>query len=368
MKVKEFIIVLFFAAIIAVLSAYIALRALHGGSLQTASASVKSVDPSIVADGQVHSQNEATLHFQAGGKLVALPFKEGDSVTTGQTIAQLDTYTLQKQLTQALNSYRSTRDSFDQSKTNQDNGLLHGTSQQTIQNGSQTEFVQPQTIGGDNSYNYLNDIAKRIVDQNQANLDNSVINVEIANYAFQMATLTSPFNGVLMHEDVTVANQNVTPATSFVVADPKSLIFKANIPASQIDFVHEGDVATIHLDGSNETLQGSVLKVYPQKQSLPTGDVYEVDIQSDMLNGNAKLQQSGSVVITTRTQADVTLVPSWIVLSHNYIWVLENNMPVLKKVTVGQTHGNETEVSGLNSNDKVILDPKGIAYKHYQLL
>ena len=40
--------------------------------------------------------------------------------------------------------------------------------------------------------NDVNDAIKRIVDQNQASLDNSVINVELANYALQLSRLTSP--------------------------------------------------------------------------------------------------------------------------------------------------------------------------------
>ena len=45
-------------------------------------------------------------------------------------------------------------------------------------------------------------------------------NVDLANYALQLATLTSPINGVLLHEDVNTAGVNISPVTTFIVADP----------------------------------------------------------------------------------------------------------------------------------------------------
>src|SRR5690349_2221071 len=80
--------------------------------------SLREVSQQISATGSIHSQQEATLHFQTGGKVVYLPFKQGDTVLSGQTIAQLDTYALQRQLSAALNNYRATRDVFDQTQVN----------------------------------------------------------------------------------------------------------------------------------------------------------------------------------------------------------------------------------------------------------
>jgi len=114
------------------------------------------------------------------------------SHSAGQTIAKLDTYELQRELTATLNTYRSTRDTFDQTQLNaQDSGIAS---------------AMAPLISGVNKNNAsgIDDAVKRIVDQNQANLDNSVINVELANYALQLSTLTSPLKGIITHEDITV--------------------------------------------------------------------------------------------------------------------------------------------------------------------
>lgn len=321
-------------------------------------ATLKEVSQQIAATGSIHSQQEAILHFQTGGKVVYLPFKQGDSVTTGQTIAQLDTYALQRQLTATLNNYRATRDVFDQTQVNAATNVL-----QTQQQGNFPGIQADKT-------NAINDGVKRILDETQGTLDNSVITVELANYALQLSSLTAPFNGILVSEDITTPNVNVTPSTSFFIADPSQKVFRAQVASSDIDFVSIGSKATVKLDGNNETLQGSVVALYPQKVILPTGQqVYTVDIQIDNLPDTVMFGQNGSVLIASNNQTKSLMVPSWLIVGHTQIWVWDGKKKVLKKIVVGKTHGDMTEViNGLSEKDKVIELPKDVIVSMYQFL
>ncbi|MGE5041917.1 MAG: efflux RND transporter periplasmic adaptor subunit [Candidatus Levyibacteriota bacterium] len=330
---------------------------------RTAEVSLRRVDSRILAEGKVASQNEANLHFQTGGKLSYLSVKEGDTVYAGQTIANLDTYALQRQLTAALNTYRSTRDTFDQTQDNSQNGVLHGQQRYSL------EVPNKAGITGGPEENIINDMIKRIVDQNQATLDNSVINVELANYALQLSSLTSPFDGIVVHEDVNVAGQNVTPAASFLIIDPKALVFRANLNEQDIDYVDVGSPATVVINGDNKTYAGTVLKVYPEKISLPSGqNVYRVDIAvSDF--GNIYYAQAGSVQIKSNVNMETLLVPTWLILNSQSIWVKEKDKTILKKVTVGRTHGDYTEIlGGLSTTDQVVTNPESIVAQKYNIL
>lgn len=320
------------------------------------SIAVKSVSQDITASGSIHSENEATLHFATAGKVVYLPFKEGDTVTLGQTIAQLDTYALQRQLQQALLSYQSTRDSFDQTQQNAQNNIAQS------QQSANVPGVQGDKTGA------VNDIVKRLLDQNQNTLNSSVLNVELANYAVQLAALTTPISGVITHEDITTPNVNVTTATAFSVADPTTKVFRANVLASDIDFVSVGGGATVRLDGSNQTISGTIEKIYPQKTTLATGeDVYMVDIQASGLSG--LFGQTGSVTIKSNNQSQALMVPTWAILGHNSVWVWENGKAILKPVSIGTNHNGMTEVTeGLSPEDKVITDPATVAKGAYSVL
>lgn len=326
----------------------------------TITSAVRFVESNITATGTVVAQNQAKLAFQTSGKLTYLPFQEGDEVKRDQTIAKLDTYALQRQLTAALNTYRSTRDSFDQTQDNAESGVLQGSQKYSLEVTNRGSFSVDSVMG---------DIVKRILDQSQATLDNSVISVELANYALQLSTLTSPIDGVVTHEDVSVAGVNITPATSFVISDPDSMVFRANIPASNIYYVNLGSQVTLAIDGFPENVNGVVSKIYPTKVTLASGkSVYQVDIVSDEIISNAKLDQAGTAIISTDAE-NVALVPAWTVLDGKYVWVEENGAPQLKEVTIGKVHDNEIEIiSGLSEEDKIIANPKNITNQKYKIL
>ncbi len=328
-------------------------------STSTTTTSVRFVHSTITADGSITAQNQATLHFQIAGKLVWLPFKEGAAVKNGQTIASLDSYAIQKQLEASLNTYRTVRNTFDQTKDN---------AQDNVQRAQLTNPIDYYSKAGVGD-SVINEAIKRIVDQNQANLDNSVINVQLANNAFQLSTITSPLNGILLHEDVTVAGLNVTPATSFVVVDPSTAVFRANVPINNINYVALGTTAEIAVDGLPNKITGVVVNIYPSKVILASGEsVYQVDIQSDQLVKLAKLDQTGTAMIKTHAE-NVALIPVWTVLEGKYVWVDNNGKPQLKTVTIGKTHGQDIEVtSGLTQEDRIIINPEYIQSLQYPKL
>jgi multidrug efflux pump subunit AcrA (membrane-fusion protein) len=318
----------------------------------------------ILAHGSVRSQNEVDLHFQTGGKLVYLPFKEGDSVQKGQTVASLDTYPIQKQLEVALNNYRSVRDSFDQAKDNSQNNILQSQQKAVID-------ASKAGIGGAYENTVINDMAKRILDQNQATLDNSVIQVQLANYAFSLSVLTSPIDGILIHQDASYPNTNITPQTSFVIEDPNTMIFKANVSEDDIAYILEGSAATITLTGKQEKqIPAIVTRILPEKKVLPTGEnVYEVEITPNSISDLTQYNQDGVVLIDNKYSQPVVTVPSWLILNKQFIWVNHNGSILLKRVTIGDSVGNTTTVlDGLTDKDSIIDDPQIIARPHYTSL
>jgi len=327
-------------------------------SRTTTTASVQFVSSTISAEGSVTAQNQANLNFQVGGKLAYLPVKNGDKVYAGETIAKLDTYALQRNLATALSNYRTARDTFEQAQENGGDNIV------------KTQLTPTYSmVNGIDSTQAVNEAIARIGDENQNALDNSVANVELANYALQLSSLTSPIGGVITREDVTVAGLNVTPITTFTVEDPTSMVFRANVPTEDIYYISEGSNVSIAVDGIPNNIDGTVIKIYPSKVTLPTGEtVYQVDIQSDQLKKLAKLDETGTALISTNSQ-DVALVPAWTVLGGKYIWMEVDGTPKLKEVTAGKIHGDKIEIlGGLDSTDQIIIDPKFISQHKYQML
>ena len=364
-KNKNFIlllIVIFITTYALLWAGFTIYQQIRPASILTAKQNIKTVGQTIQASGNIRSTQEANLTFQTGGRLVYLPFKEGNQIYKGETIASLDTYDLQRQLQVALNNYQIQRDTFDQTQANSQTGVLQGSQNYALQN---LNTLKPT---GDTNNNIINDIAKRILDQNQASLNNSVINVEIANYALQLSNLTSPIDGILVHADVKTPYVNITPLTTWTVVNPKAYVFRTNVDASEIDFVKIGNSATISLNGVSKKFTGSVENIYPQIITTSDGEqVYQVDIYSQsLLAYNPKYEQTGSAIIDTNSTSKTDLVPSFLVVHDNYLWINKNNQNILEKLKIGQTHENLTEIlGGLPKGARLIENPKDLIEKNY---
>ena len=361
-QLLRYLVVTIFVVVIGIFAVTFLANAYQAPKTETVD--VNPISEQILATGSIAAQTEAVLNFQMGGKLIYLPFKEGDTIYQGQTIAQLDTTALQKQLQIAANSYQMSKNNSGQTQENQQAGVLEGQQRTSLdQTNKQGYSAVPET-------QVIYDTIQRIVDNANLAQNSAQLNVDLANYALTLATLTSPINGIVLHEDVNTTGVNVTPVTTFIVADPASMVFSANVRQQEIPFISVGNPATVTLDGQNgRVLQGVVDRIYPQKTVLATGDeVYRVDIKINNLPSTVELGQNGTVLIKSNFNQKVILVPSWTVLSDTYVWVLENQKPVLKQVAVGDTINGQTEVmSGLSDSDKVITNPQSIISKLYSI-
>lgn len=330
---------------------------------QDSSVTVKDVSQQILASGSIASQNEATLHFQTAGKLTYLAAKEGDRVYSGEVIARLDNYALTRNLEIAANAYQIAKNSTSQTQENNNAGVLEGQTRNSLDTYNKNSYDSTTEA------QVVTDTVKRLVDNANLTQNTASLNVDLANYALQLSSLTAPFSGIVIHEDVNTPNTNILATTNFEIIDPNALVFRANINEQDIDFVSVGAKAHVTLDSSNKTYSGIVTKIYPEKITLSTGqEAYQVDIESPEFV-NLPYDSTGSVQIDSNAPQNDRLVPAWTVLNDQSIWVNENGKQILKKVTVGKSHGDYLEIlNGLSENDKVIVDPKKIIESKYTIL
>lgn len=306
----------------------------------------------IMAGGAVVSLNQETLHFQTGGKLAFLPFKEGDQVFQGQIIVSLDNLEAQKNVTSAEASYRSAKAGLDLVIDN-----IH-----LFQYGN----------GGFTNVGSSNETQTQKTQRQQAEEVANVAfdNLQKAKKQLENTTIVAPFDGTIIHEDVKDIGVNVTPNAGFVLADLKKLVFRAQAADSDIGDVNVGDSVLISLDSARgRQFNGTISKIYPEKIRLSSGgEGYKVDIESGQLVTEAKFGANGSVLFEKREVVGM-LVPAWTVLANQYIWVMDQNTPKLKPVKTGETFGDKTQIlEGLSDQDKVILDPEIIIKQDYPMI
>jgi RND family efflux transporter MFP subunit len=268
--------------------------------------------------GSVDAKEKARLRFVAGGKVVYLGAKEGDTVSRGQTIATIDRATLQKQLEQDLNTYLDQRGSWE------------------------------DTLD-DTKDRWLDDSEQRQVDSRQRALQNRILDIEIRNLAIHNTVLSAPFAGVLTVAPTAVAGVQLLATDFFEIVNPTTLVFRALVDETDVALVELGQSATLVLDAfPDEPIRTTVSYIAFTSNQTTSGTAYVVEfaLPPEFALSRYRLGMGGDIAIELHTASNVLTVP--------YIATRARDDQIYVDVRTGERTFEERLIkTGLETDDKV---------------
>lgn len=306
-------------------------------SVQTEIVKRSTFTRTVNSSGKTKAVRAVELKFQTSGKLTWVGVKEGDRVSAYQTIASLDVREVQKNLEKALRDYSAQRNDFE-------------------------ETWRVTYKGTSNPESALTDTVKRILQENQWDLEKAVLDVELKHLSLEYATLVTPIAGIVTRVDTPIAGVNITPATAvFEVVDPSSLVFEANVDEVDAASLSIGKSATISLDAFPDTpFQGRVSKIaFSAKTSSGGATVFPVEVAIATSSG-IRIGMNGDVSITVDTREDALVIPNESVREDEkgtYVYRKEGEsfkkIPV--KLGVRRSDGESVVLSGLTLGDEIAV-------------
>lgn len=288
---------------------------------------------SISITGTINSATTVDLTFPIAGKLTFLGVKKGDSIKAFQTIATLDVRTVQKNLESDLIDYSLQRNTFDQTQDNYQNR----TPEQS-----------------------LNDAMKRILQNNQYNLDKAVNSVELQALAKEQSFLVSPISGIITRADPQTSNINITSSATFTVADPENLVFQMDIDEADVGRIKEGQDVDINLDAyPDKTIRTNVNHIDFASHTNSTGsNVFTVKTNLSQRNNNYKIGMNGDAQIVIYRKNNSVIISSSSIINDNYMFVKTGNIFEKRKITIGQQNDTQSEVlRGLTKGEEIATTP-----------
>lgn len=295
---------------------------------------------SLTASGTVNSVSSVNLSFISGGKLVYLGAKKGDIVEAGQIIASLDQRSTQKNLETALRNYSLQRNTFEQTKDDQNDHT-------------------PQDA--------LTDKMKRILENNQYDLEKATISVELQQLAKEQSILIAPISGILTRADAGTTGVNITATTTFSIADPINLVLEIDIDEADIGKIKIGQPVKVTFDTyPNDVLELTITEIdFASHQSSTGSTVYTVQAAMPPNEGTKyRMGMNGDAEIILAKKYDVLTVSLASITDDNAVYIKKDNWFVKKKVTTGLQSDTEIEIiSGVEKGDEVALQPDEAA-KH----
>lgn len=292
----------------------------------------KNISDTLELSGKVQAGQSATLRFATGGLVTYLGPKEGDTVKKWQTLASIDTRQLQKILEEKLNLYAMQRATFDQAVDDTGKTVPSGDLQNTLQ---------------------------RLLAKNQYQLDNTVKDVEYQNLSLQLSRLTSPLAGILIQSPITTSNVQVLPSDTWMVVDPNSLYFSADLDETDLKRVSVGQKVTIVLDAyPDATIVTTITSIGFTPTETSTGTTYEVKMALTPQDGTTlRLGLNGTASVILTEKDNVLTLPAGAVNSSSgtpSVLIKSGKTYKEQKIETGIENGGMVEiVGGLGDQDHV---------------
>lgn len=277
--------------------------------------------------GSVASEQEVTLSFPLGGTLTKVAVSNGERVTKGQLLAEVDATTAASLHATALATLRQAEDAYKRLEPVYREGGL-----------SEVKWVEMET-----------------------NLEKARQAEVSARKHLEDCSIRAPFNGVVSCGD-RQEGQEMRPGETFCrVMDMKRLRVEFSVPEQEISLIRKGDLATAEIPAlgkgrlsmrvSDKSLNanplGHTYKIFATITNVEGGLKTENLLPDMVAKVHVNLSAKGGIVVPSDC---VQTMPEGIV-----VWVIEEGKAHHRLVEVGDFISNGVMiVSGLNPGDTVI--------------
>lgn len=178
--------------------------------------------------------------------------------------------------------------------------------------------------------------------------------------------IVAPFNGIITARNtdigdlINAGSGSTNPRELFHLDASDKLRVYISVPEIYADSIHDGDHATLTQDSNpGLSIQGSVVR----NSDAIDYATRTMNVEVDLDNSKGELKPGAYVFVHFHLPANGNMVtiPSNTLLFRSEglrTGIVRDNRVHLQPVTVGEDYGNAVQIiSGLNTNDNVILDP-----------
>jgi HlyD family secretion protein len=313
-----------FGGVILVLAAIGGLTAAKSGKkateVRTELVQGRDLVASVTASGQVRPQTKVDLSSDITGKIVKLAVKEGQMVTKGQFLLQIDAQQAEANVQRMQASLASSKAQMAQAQAN----LLQA--QKSYERTAQIKKTNP-TLISDEQMEQLRtavDVNKALYESARHSVDQSTASLREASSSLGKTTIYAPMSGRVTRlnvengETAIQGTLNKDAATLLTIADMSVLETKVKVDETDVARIALGDSAVIQIDAfPDTTFIGRVTKISNSAVKSATGGQpsadqavdYEVTIQLLNTPSETRPDFSATAKIITDTRKSVLSIP-----------------------------------------------------------
>ena len=275
---------------------------------------------SVTASGQVRPQTKVDLSSDITGKIVRLAVKEGQMVTQGQFLLQIDPQQQEAAVQRVEAALASSRAQMAQAQAN----LLQA--QKSLERTAAIKKANPQLISDENLEQLRTqaEVNEALYQSARHSVDQATAAVRDARSSLGKTTIYAPMSGRVTRlnvengETAIMGTLNKDAATLLTIADMSVLETKVKVDETDVARISLGDSAVIQIDAFPDTtflgrvtkISNSAVKSATQQQANADQAVdYEVTIQLLNTPTETRPDFSATAKIITDSRRNALSIP-----------------------------------------------------------
>jgi HlyD family secretion protein len=324
----------------------------------------------VTATGTLQPTKQVEIGSEVSGIIEKVFVDFNDKVIIGQTMAQLDTQTLEARLTSARASLQSAEASLAQAQATV---IEVNAKTRRSKELAERDLLSLQTLEADEAASLR---ATASVAGAEAQVTSAKAALNESETSLAKAVIKSPIDGIIISREVdpgqTMAASFQTPVMFIVAEDLAHMVLNLDIDEADIGQVREGQEATFRVDAyPRKEFTAKIISV--RFNPLKVNNIVTYETVLSVSNPELLLRpgMTATAEILIEETTEVLLVPNrslrflppeervvQLAAEGDNVWVLENGQPRPVPVTIGLSDGEFTEIKSdsLSADAVLIID------------
>lgn len=301
------------------------------------------ISEKLVYTGTLEAWQRINITPDVGGKIAHIYAKEGDRVSKGQILAELDTQTVKLQLQQAEASLAVAQARFDDARTNLE----------------RMERLRRENAVSEQQYEQI----RLAFEAAKAQLDQAQAAVNLARHSLEVSIMKAPFSGIIASRNAEVGDVinpmmgSFSPTSGILtLVDFSRIKIRVDVSPADIHRIEKGQPAILRVPSlPGQEFSGTVYVV--NLAADPMTKKFGVEIAVDNPELVLRPGTFGEITLEVSTRENALVVPQKAILANEYVFVVENGRAVKRPVTLGLQNALLVEItSGLVEGEEVVVE------------
>lgn len=370
-KKKIFVVVFLVAAVAALPFINRAVFGTNVKAVEVAPVSTRIISPSILASGFLAHEEEVMLSSEVIGKVSELYIEEGDVVSRGQMVLEVDDKNFLASLEQAQAAARINTIDIERQEIR-----IANLERQFERTSSMYDRELIGTEEYDNARNQL-DLARVDLKSARERLAQSEAQLDQVSDQLSRTKIVSPIDGVVTSLDIKVgetaiaSSTNIPGSSLMTIANPASIYTEVLVDEADVANIEIGQTAEIvAIAYPDQPMRGVVRYIANTAKVAPGRQGLSFTVKIDIVDpGNVVLRPGMScrAEIFTRQDMEVPAVPIQAIIfeedrsnlvNEYYVFVNEDGIARKTRVEVGISDDEYQELTtGIDSEVQIVVGP-----------